>query len=273
MMIISKVWLLVTLLLKTQALTTSTRCSRERAASTHQTLCSNFVSDPSQNVLTTVSRSTFLQQSVSLLVITLVFQPKTTSYAFEGGVGGLGKTKPETGVTLREGFVPLQNSQGIVSGEIVSPVNGRPILIQFQSPWPLLPTTSGLEARDLREPESAFVQVVPNKKRWSDEGNAKKVISESVLAQQGKFGAYASPFDIKVKALTDNVVECKFTTYTPSMRETDRQVLIKQQEADNTLVLLVAGTTSLRFPAQRNTLLNVIDSFEAIAAPQSSLKR
>lgn len=277
-MFVDSGWIFISLLLCTTAFTIPLRHCRNNFVTAGRQLYSTLAQENNENVSVAVlSRSRFLQQSVPPVVLgtaSLILAPTLPSYAFEGGVGGLGKTKPETGVTLRDGFIPLQNSQGFVTGEILSPVNGRPILVQFQSPWPLLPTTSGLEARDLRDPESAFVQVVTNKKKWTDANSALKVISESVLGQQGKFGAYASPFDIKVKTVTDSVVECKFTTYTPSLRESDRQVLVKQQDVgDNTLVLLVAGTTSLRYPAQRNTFLKVIDSFEAVAAPQSSLKR
>ena len=42
-----------------------------------------------------------------------------TAYAFEGGIGGLGKTRPETGVVFwNDESVPLQNTAGTVSAEL-----------------------------------------------------------------------------------------------------------------------------------------------------------
>lgn len=111
--------------------------------------------------------------------------------AFEGGVGGLGKTKPETGVVLMNGSVPIQNSKGIVSAELVL-ADEQIVRVEFATPWPLLPTTTGLEARNLQQPESAFVQVVESTKAisMSDLKQMKAVIIENVLGSRGKFGAY-----------------------------------------------------------------------------------
>ena len=68
---------------------------------------------------------------------------------FDGGVGGLGKTKPETGVEFfDETAAPIQSDQGLVAAEIRGK-DGSPILVSFESPWPLLPTSGTLETRDV----------------------------------------------------------------------------------------------------------------------------
>lgn len=116
----------------------------------------------------------------------------TCAQAFDGGVGGLGKTKPETGVTLWEGSAPIQNQKGIVSAELVS-FNGNPLLVEFQTPWPLLATTSGLEARDLQQPESAFVQVIHPSSSSNSQSNPKALIQlfiEEILGSKGKYGTH-----------------------------------------------------------------------------------
>eukprot|EP00978_Attheya_sp_CCMP212_P048912 scaffold593155_cov47-Attheya_sp.AAC.3 len=50
--------------------------------------------------------------------------------AFEGGVGGLGKTKPETGVVFRDTTVPTtQSSTGVVSQELISPSSSKSLVL------------------------------------------------------------------------------------------------------------------------------------------------
>lgn len=214
-------------------------------------------------------RSTFLQSLI------LPWATPGIATAFEGGVGGLGKTKPVTGVELFEAnSSPIQNQQGIISAEIKS-VNGTPILVEFQAPWPLLPTAAGLEARDLRSSESAFVQVLSAASNWESPKVFKQLLIESVLASQGKFGAYGTPVDIKVKPLSSEQKEIfavTFTSYTPGMRESERQLWIKPRQVDSTLVLLIVGTTRPRFPSQAKCFKNVLDTFLAVSAPESKLR-
>lgn len=108
----------------------------------------------------------------------------SVSLAFDGGVGGLGKTKPETGVVLWGESAPLQNQQGIVLAELN--VGGDPVLVEFTTPWPLLPTTSGLEARNLQSSESAFVSVLPT--NVSSDKQLKQAVLDNILGSQGKYG-------------------------------------------------------------------------------------
>jgi hypothetical protein len=150
--------------------------------------------------------------------------------------------------------------------------------VEFQTPWPLLSTTSGLEARDLRSSESAFVQVIPvSNINWKDRKAFEELLMNSVLASQGKFGAYGTPVDIKVKPVKRSDEEeilfsVTFTSYTPAMLESERQLWILPKQIDNTLVMLVVGTTRNRFPSQESTFNKVVDSFLAVAAPESRLR-
>jgi hypothetical protein len=227
----------------------------------------NTVSSVSSHSL---PRSTFLQS------LMLQWAIPSMAVAFEGGVGGLGKTKPVTGVELfEERSTPIQNQQGIVSAEIKS-VNGKPILVEFQAPWPLLPTAAGLEARDLLSSESAFVQVVSAASNWDSPKVFKQLLIDSVLASQGKFGAYGTPVDIKVKPLSgeqNEIFSVTFTSYTPGMRESDRKLWIKPKQVDSqTLVLLIVGTTKTRFSSQQNYFNRILDSFLVVSAPESKLR-
>ena len=235
------------------------------------------------------SRDVFLRTIRLASIATIVANPVTKVEAFEGGVGGLGKTKPETGVELfDETSAPIQNEKGIVSSEIKGK-DGSPILVAFRTPWPLLPTSGALEARDIRSTESAFVQVTSlastrsGDQKWKVKKEFEKVLMDSVFAAQGKFGAYGQPYDIQAKKVTgeadDNdtkptLFSVGFTTLTPAMRESERRALIaaKQVGAD-TLVLLVVTTTSARYASNEKTFNAVASSFEAIAAPESGLNK
>lgn len=203
-----------------------------------------------------LSRFQFLAQAASMVGILSL-----PVHAFEGGVGGLGKTKPDTGVVLWEGSAPLQNQQGIVSAELN--VDGNPVLVEFTTPWPLLPTTGGLEARDLQSSESAFIQVIPPS---TSEKQFPKVVLDTILGSRGKFGAYGTPTDVKIKKVEDDLYMATFTAYTPSMRESERSAYLK---VGGSGVVLVTGTTRARFKSQQDSLKKVADSFVAILAPKS----
>ncbi|KAG7370008.1 hypothetical protein IV203_027754 [Nitzschia inconspicua] len=230
------------------------------------------------------TRRSFLQESFVTVTVAGITTAAFPANAFDGGVGGLGKTKPQTGVKFfGDGSGPIQNDKGIVTAEIQS-ISGKPILVSFQTPWPLL-TSSGLEARDLRNSESAFIQVVSMPKNdWRDKKVFEQLLLDSVLASTGKFGMYGQPYNVQVKASkTSNDVDgsiaqqqlfsVTFTTLTPAMRESERKAMIQCKQIDSdTLVLLVAGTTAARFPSNEGVLDNVVESFQAAKAPESKLR-
>ncbi len=90
-----------------------------------------------------------------------------------------------------------------------------------------------------------------------------------MLAQQGTFGACN---DVHVRATQGDpsLHSIRFRTLIPPGQiELERQILVKAVpiRAANSLVLLVVGTTRLRYPNQKEALQRVIDSFEAVPAP------
>jgi hypothetical protein len=228
-----------------------------------------------------------------LSVWTAIFPLSRPCLGFEGGIGGLGKTKPQTGAVLwdADSTPTSQSDDGTVSAELN--VANRVVLVSFQSPWPL---TGTVETRNMGTGESAFVQVVGdrneavivarNNPRNGKEA-MKQLLLDSVLAQQGKFGAYGSPYDIKIADYevddrrennTGRSVRCtvSFTTLTPGLRESERQALIKAVDVfndDKYWVLLVAGMTRQGFSKQSGTFAKVVDSFQVVPAPSSSLRR
>jgi hypothetical protein len=160
--------------------------------------------------------------------------------AFEGGVGGLGKTKPETGVVFANPDVNVPestSSTGEYNAELLSP-DGTPAFLSFYAPWPLM-RSSGIESRDLANPEASFVQVAPlpssNESNSSNGKNTRRVLdndnlpasffTSSIFGVSGKFGAYSAPLDIKIKKVDKgnassltSIYSATFTTLTPSMR-------------------------------------------------------
>ena len=232
---------------------------------------------------TMTRRATFSSSIAAASMYTLAFMISPAS-AFEGGIGGLGKTKPETGVRFLGESLPLQNAAGLVSAEldVGDPNKGQrnPVRVVFTAPWPLLSSTSGLEARDLQQGESAFIQVVQtsNKQLFEPQPTAsavRELLQASVLSQQGKFGAYGAPTDAKVKAIKekDKTYGVTFTTLTPGLRESERQVVVKLANVGQAVILLVAGTTRQRFPAKQDIFMQIIDSFQVEQAPETKLRR
>lgn len=203
--------------------------------------------------------------------------------AFEGGVGGLGKVKPVTGIVFRDRDGSLDNSSGGVSTELLAP-DGTPIVLSFIAPWPLLKSTSGIESRGLSNPEAAFVQVaeVPEGMVTAEDSLPPSFFSKTIFGQAGKFGAYGSPTDIKIKKISSpssdqpsvlpTTYVVTFTTLTPAMRESDRKAFVSTKIVGGGVFMLVTGTTANRFKTQEALLREVADSFRCAPAPKSSLR-
>ena len=205
---------------------------------------------------------------------------------FEGGVGGLGKTRPETGIVFRDPEAAAASSgsdsmAGFGGGsqatnELLAP-DGTPALVTFYAPWPMLRSSLSVESRDLANPESAFILVkrVPGVGVGAG-GLTKSFFSDAVFSQAGKYGAYGAPFDIGIKKLDPSsytsapgtvIYEAKFTTLTPAMRESDRRAYISASVVGDGAFLLVTSTTAPRFKKIEKELRRVADSFACAAAP------
>jgi hypothetical protein len=197
----------------------------------------------------------------------------------------MGKTKPETGVVfLNPEILPTQSRTGLVTAELV--VNDQVALVSFASPWPLLTTAAGLETRELSTSDAAFCQVIaparlPNSSSSSSlkqiAAALSQVLQGSVLAPQGKFGAYGAPSDVKVKAVADSsntasLYQLTFTSLTPSLRESDRAYYVSVQSLDQALLLLLVGSTVARFRAQQAQMRAVAESWQVVAAPKTAQK-
>jgi len=246
-------------------LTASIHAFAPRATPKVKTSSSLFVISKG-NAPSSMTRSAFL----TTLLTTTASLPAN---AFRGGTGagGLGKTRPETGVVfLNEESVPIQKRNGDVVAELLVDNGKTPVLVTYNSPWPLLETTSGIQTRNLQEPESAFVQVADT----SPSSYSKQFFVDTIFGSQGKYGAYGAPSDISVKPMEDgSLYHISFTSLTPAMRESEREVYVATRRVGSSTVLLVTGSTAARFAKKQDIIRRVAKSFQAVPAPKSSLNK
>lgn len=200
----------------------------------------------------------------------------TDANAFDGGVGGLGKTKPFTGVVFRDPDA-LQSSgrdKSSFTNELLTPDGTTPVIISFEAPWPLLRTSSSIESRALSDPDSAFVLVAKAPAGIKPTENLiDSFFFENVFSSNGKYGAYGVPSDIKIKSISPNLYLISFTSLTPAMRESDRKVYISTQIVGDGVFMLVTGSTSTRFSKLQKSMLKVAESFSVVPGPKSNLRR
>lgn len=212
-------------------------------------------------------------------MIPFLFLNPLVSQAFDGGVGGLGKTKPSTGVVFRDpdsSQSAFSTSDSSFSNELLAP-DGTAVLVSFSAPWPLLRTSSSIESRAISNPDSAFILVAPftsssTKSNGNEDVFTKAFFLENVFGSQGKFGAYGAPSDVKVKTINRNLYAVTFTTLTPAMRESDRKVYISTNTIGEGVFMLVTGSTAVRFSNTEKTLREVADSFRVTPAPKTNLR-
>lgn len=78
------------------------------------------------------SRAEFLSKT---LASSFIYAIPTAAQAFDGGVGGLGKTRPVTGVVFRDPEAISSSSNGDdVTNELLAP-DGTEAFVTFQAPW------------------------------------------------------------------------------------------------------------------------------------------
>ncbi len=135
-----------------------------------------------------IDRTNFIRRAI--IAPFLVTLPSTAE-AFDGGVGGLGKTKPETNVVFSNPdnieVASSISTPGDYNAELVAPDGTTPAFLSFYAPWPML-RSSGIESRDLASSESAFVQVAPLPEGKSVSNLPKSFFVDTIFGQTGKYG-------------------------------------------------------------------------------------
>jgi len=218
-------------------------------------------------------------------------------YLRKGGVaqpmgvsGQAGKSRPETGVVLRDGSEISRNARtGDVLAEILLQSGSSsddkmvPILASFSSPWPLATgSVFDVECRDPKTGDGAFLQVTSNVKGRSLSQLDDSFFVDSLVAPTGRFSFYGQPTDVKVRDSVqrgDNyrTIDLSFSTLSQStMTEIPRRarVAVTIPDGASQAVLLAASTSAQRYKGKGTdkTLADVAASFRAVPAPTIQLK-
>lgn len=201
-----------------------------------------------------------------------------------GVSGQAGKSKPETGVVLREGNDVARDSRsGTVSAEILVGPSSDPtaVLTSFKSPWPLATgTVFDVECRDAGTGDGAFLAVTKGTKGKALGDLPNSFFLDQVTKSTGRFSFYGEPTDVKVKksTLSDDYrfVELSFSTLSQStMTEIPRKAIIASTivpGTENAVMLIGSATASRWKKGAGDSVTKTVESFRAVAAPKSSMK-
>mmetsp|Transcript_3922 Transcript_3922/g.9343 ORF Transcript_3922/g.9343 Transcript_3922/m.9343 type:complete len:313 (-) Transcript_3922:63-1001(-) len=206
-----------------------------------------------------------------------------------GGTMGVssqaGKSRPETGVYLRDGSEVSRNKKsGDVNAEIV--VNGSDgekmaILVGYSSPWPLAEGPFyDIECRNQKTSDGAFVQVTSNTKGKSVADIDNSFFLENLLAPSGRFSFYGQPTDVKIKKRATKgdytIIDLSFATLSQATQtELPRkaQLVATIPKGSSQAIMLIGSAPASRWKnGSDKDIYSTIESFRAVAAPKSSLK-
>ncbi len=206
-----------------------------------------------------------------------------------GVSGQAGKSKPETGVVLRDGSEVSRDPR---SGDVLAEIlvsggdNMVPILASFSSPWPLQTgTVFDVECRDPSTGDGAFLAVSRKTSGQSLAQLNDAFFLNDLFAPTGRFSFYGSPTDVKVKSSSlfqgnngssYKVMDVSFSTLSQSTQsEIPRRARIVATipSGSQQAVLLVGSASALRWKkGSEEQIQKVMSSFQAIPAPVTGLK-
>lgn len=202
-----------------------------------------------------------------------------------GVSGQAGKSRPETGIVLRDGTEVSRNRKtGDVLAEIVlgSRSDLTAVLTSFNSELPL--ATGGLfdvECRDAKSGDGVFLAVTSSTGGKSIDSLPNSFFLDQLFKPTGRFSFYGSPTDVKVKksTVTDGgyrIMEMSFSNLSQSTQtEIPRNAIMKAVVPSGTdqAVMLVASATAARWKkGAEDSARKTVASFSAAAAPKSALK-
>jgi len=200
--------------------------------------------------------------------------------------GQASKSRPETGIRLREGSEPERDTRtGDVSAEILLQSSGSsnvPVMISFRSEkWPLATgSIFDVECRDANSGDSAFLAVTPNTNGKSLAELDDSFVVDAVFSPFGRFSAYGEPTDVRVngseKKGNYQILDVSFSTLSQSTQtELPRhaKLVATIPKGTNQAVILVGSSSASRWKKGSDNLISKIgESFRAIPAPSSEMK-
>jgi len=205
-----------------------------------------------------------------------------------GGIMGVssqaGKSRPQTGVVLRDGSdVSQDRRSGSVAAEILTGTKANPqaVLISFSSPWKLeTGPVFDVECRDGKTGDGAFVAVTR-----STGGKPLSQLPDSFFLERlfdptGRFSFYGPPTDIKVKkSFTENnqrIMELTFSNLSQSTNaEIPRRAVLTAgipSGSDNAVMLVGSASASRWRKGADEAVWSTINSFRAVPAPKTNMK-
>jgi len=206
-----------------------------------------------------------------------------------GGVMGVssqaGKSRPVTGVYLRDGSEVSRNSKsGDVLAEIILRTKdggSMAALTTYTSSYPLAKGSYyDVECRDAKTGDGVFLQVTTNVGGKSISELSDSFFLDNLLASTGRFSLYGSPTDVRVqKSETKDgrrIIDFRFSTLLQSTQsEIPRkaQLVATLPPGSSQAVMMVGSATASRWKKGVNQeIIHTMDSFQAIPAPQTSMK-
>lgn len=202
-----------------------------------------------------------------------------------GVSGQAGKSKPETGVFLRDGSEVSRDSRsGDVLAEILLQSNdstgNAAFLAGFSSPWPLAKgTVFDVECRDAKTGDGAFLAVTKSVGGKAIADLKDSFFLDDLFSSTGRFSFYGSPTDVKVKKSATQgdarIIDVTFSTLSQSTQtEIPRRARLVATipEGAAQAVMLVGSSSANRWKGSETLISSTIDSFRATPAPKTSLK-
>lgn len=203
-----------------------------------------------------------------------------------GVSGQAGKSKPTTGVVLRDGS---EVNRDVKTGDVLAEILVKdassgdmiPVVTTFTSPWTLM--TGGLydvETRDSETGDAAFLAVSPSVGGSSLADIKDAFFAKALFSQTGRFSFYGQPTDIRLKTTSVKgdyrVMDVSFSTLSQSTQtEIPRKarVVATIPTGSSQAVMLVASASAIRWKkGSDKKVFTATESFRATAAPQSGLK-
>jgi hypothetical protein len=194
-----------------------------------------------------------------------------------------GKSRPQTGVVLRDGSEVLQDKQGNVLSEILTGTKANPVavLATFRAPWKLeTGSVFDVECRDSRTGDGAFLAVSADVKGKKIGDLSTEFLFERLFNPEARFSFYGPPTDVKVKSSRTEgnyrYVELAFSTLSQSTNaEIPRKALLVATipEGGSNAVMLVGSANASRWKNGADKVVQeTVGSFRAVPAPKTGMK-
>jgi len=194
-----------------------------------------------------------------------------------------GKSRPQTGVVLRDGSDVSQDRSGSVLAEILTGTKTNPsaVVVSFSSPWKLeTGPVFDVECRDGKTGDGAFLAVTKSVEGKAISDLPSQFFLERLFDPTGRFSFYGPPTDIKVKsskvAGDRRYIELSFSNLSQSTNaEIPRKALLVATippGTDNAVMLVSSANASRWRKGAEDSCTQTVESFRATPAPKSSLK-